>query len=31
MSALNIKIDNRALGSGETPPKLTAYVTYRLG
>ena len=31
MSALNVKIDNRAGGSGTTLPKLTAYVMYGLG
>jgi len=31
MSALNVTIDNRAGGSGATPPKLTAYVMYGLG
>ena len=31
MSALNIKIDNRAGGSGATAPTLTAYMMYRLG
>jgi len=31
MSALNVKIDNRAGGSGAMPSKLTAYVIYRLG
>jgi len=31
MSALNVKIDNPARGSGATAPKLTAYVMYELG
>jgi len=31
MSTLNVKIDNRARGSGATLPKLTAYVMYGLG
>ena len=31
MSALNVKIDSRAGGSGATTPKLTAYVMYGLG
>jgi len=31
MSTLNVKIDNRARGSGATPVKLTAYVMYGLG
>jgi len=31
MSAFNVKIDNRARGSGATLPKLTAYVTHGLG
>ena len=31
MSALNLKIGNRARGSGATPLKLTAYVMYGLG
>jgi len=31
MSALNVKIDNRARGSGATRPKLTAYKMYGLG
>jgi len=30
MSALNLKIDNRARGSGAMPSKLTAYVMYAL-
>jgi len=31
MSALNVKIYNRAGGSGATLPELTAYVMYGLG
>jgi len=31
MSALNVRIDNRAGASGATPPKLMAYVMSRLG
>jgi len=31
MSALNVKIDNRAEGSGVTAPKLAAYMMYALG
>jgi len=31
MSALNVKIDNYAGGSGATSSKLTPYVTYGLG
>ena len=31
MSALNVKIDNRAGGSGATAPKLVAYMMYGLG
>jgi len=31
MSALNVKIDNLAGGSGTTLSKLTAYVMYGLG
>jgi len=30
MSALNVKIDNRARGSGATAPKLTVHVMYGL-
>ena len=31
MSALNLKVDNRAEGSGATAPKLAAYMMYGLG
>jgi len=31
MSALNVKIENGAMGSGATPSKLMAYVVYGLG